>query len=117
MSYYYNSIHIKKPSIMCKHLVTDRSTGRIRNCRQRSNNNDYCYKHQPIIQNNNAKVQQKDAFLEDFVQHFQEDFNVGKCCFCNNDCNPMSQSCGRCARQVTGYALGWNNNPPQFYYG
>ena len=37
--------------------------------------------------------------------------DVGKCCFCDQECNPSSQSCGRCARLVTGNALGWNNLP------
>lgn len=31
---------------------------------------------------------------------------VGTCCFCQGECNPMSQSCGQCARGVSGIALG-----------
>jgi len=27
----------------------------------------------------------------------------GKCCFCNDECNPMSQSCGRCIRSYYSY--------------
>jgi hypothetical protein len=34
----------------------------------------------------------------------------GSCCFCNEECNPCSQSCGRCARQMTGWAIGMNTN-------
>lgn len=48
--------------------------------------------------------------------------DIGKCCFCNDDCNPNSQSCGRCSRTLTGFSLGWNTLPdhlhhvyPQFY--
>lgn len=26
---------------------------------------------------------------------------IGYCCFCNDECNPASQSCGRCAREVS----------------
>lgn len=32
----------------------------------------------------------------------------GTCCFCNEYCNPLSQSCGRCSRNITGFELGWN---------
>ena len=27
----------------------------------------------------------------------------GKCCFCNNDCNPFSQACGICSRITSFY--------------
>jgi len=40
----------------------------------------------------------------------------GICCFCSEECNPMSQSCGRCARLLTGYSLGWNKLPDYFKY-
>lgn len=36
----------------------------------------------------------------------QEDMGIGKCCFCGDDCNPMSQSCGSCARGMSGAVLG-----------
>ena len=38
-------------------------------------------------------------------------FEIGTCCFCNGECNPSSQTCGSCARKITGYALGNNNYP------
>jgi hypothetical protein len=34
-----------------------------------------------------------------------------KCCFCGERCKIESQSCGRCAREITGYHLGWNPKP------
>ena len=34
----------------------------------------------------------------------------GTCCFCGGECNPCSQSCGRCARAVSGRVLGWNTS-------
>ena len=37
----------------------------------------------------------------------EQEESRGKCCFCNEECNPSSQSCGRCARAATGYSLGW----------
>ena len=30
----------------------------------------------------------------------------GVCCFCGFECNPMSQSCGSCARGLSGAAIG-----------
>jgi len=36
---------------------------------------------------------------------------IGICCFCGEGCNPSSQSCGRCARTLTGFSLGWNVLP------
>ena len=32
---------------------------------------------------------------------------IGRCCFCQGECNPCSQSCGRCARDMTMQMLGW----------
>lgn len=32
--------------------------------------------------------------------------SVGKCCYCKSVCNWHSQSCGRCARSLTGWSLG-----------
>lgn len=37
-----------------------------------------------------------------------EEYN--KCCICNSECNPSSQTCGMCAHDLTGYALGWNTS-------
>lgn len=30
----------------------------------------------------------------------------GICCFCGYECNPLSQSCGSCARCISGAAFG-----------
>lgn len=30
----------------------------------------------------------------------------GKCCFCKKKCNPLSQSCGKCAREMTMASFG-----------
>lgn len=29
------------------------------------------------------------------------EIDYGKCCFCNEECNIHSQSCGKCAREMT----------------
>ena len=34
-----------------------------------------------------------------------------KCCICGFECNPSSQSCGSCAREVSAYSLGWIETP------
>ena len=39
------------------------------------------------------------------------EMDIGTCCFCGDECNPCSQSCGRCARSLTGFSLGWNPLP------
>lgn len=28
------------------------------------------------------------------------DIEFGTCCFCNGNCNPASQACGRCSRKL-----------------
>lgn len=35
---------------------------------------------------------EEEVIVEDFTEY-------GQCCFCNNFCNPSSQTCGRCARE------------------
>jgi len=41
---------------------------------------------------------------------------LGRCYVCNEECNPCSQTCGICARKITGYALGWvETNPLDFF--
>ena len=35
----------------------------------------------------------------------------GICCFCQEECNPSSQSCGRCSRTLTGFSIGLNPLP------
>lgn len=44
------------------------------------------------------------------------DSDVGICCFCGDGCNPNGQSCGRCARALTGFTLGWNPLPDHMKY-
>jgi hypothetical protein len=37
------------------------------------------------------------------IESFNEDFSI--CYFCGDECNPSSQSCGRCARSVSMYGF------------
>ena len=66
----------------CKEIIIDRETKKQRHCR----NPIYC------------------NFL--CRQHY-DNTEYGKCCYCNEKCNPCSQTCGKCARIVTGIMLGW----------
>lgn len=33
--------------------------------------------------------------------------DIGICCYCGDECNPLSQSCGACARGLSGRAFGF----------
>lgn len=33
--------------------------------------------------------------------------DIGTCFVCHEACNPCSQTCGRCARDLTMYCIGW----------
>tara|TARA_Y100000389_G_scaffold118881_1_gene116059 strand:- start:708 stop:1130 length:423 start_codon:yes stop_codon:yes gene_type:complete len=35
-----------------------------------------------------------------------ENMEIGECCFCGGECNPMSQSCGSCSRGIAGAGIG-----------
>lgn len=74
-----------------------------------------------IINITNRTLQQiLSACLEDIEKILQEDkdkdkdnddkenilLDVGVCCFCSGECNPLSQSCGSCSRGLSGAALG-----------
>lgn len=61
----------------CQYDVFDNRTRRLRKCKKKTNEL-YCTQHQILT---NAS-------------------NFGTCCFCGEGCNPCSQSCGRCARQL-----------------
>jgi len=41
---------------------------------------------------------------------------IGECCFCKGECNPLSQSCGQCMRETNMYRLGWKRGSPKYSY-
>lgn len=59
------------------------------------------------LQNNSVHTQ--DIHTQDISEINDYDQNV--CFVCNFPCNPNSQTCGSCARKITGASLGWNINP------
>lgn len=79
----YELINMPKQSkIYCSQIVY--VSKKRRRCRNTVCSNGKCYK------------------------HYQPSFpEYGKCCFCQGECNPCSQSCGRCARNMTMEMLGW----------
>ncbi len=66
----------------CEYYIS--KTGRKRRCKHRKHNkrynHRYCKQHLDMLQNN---------------------LEIGLCCFCGEECNPCSQSCGTCARSRT----------------
>lgn len=56
---------------------------------------------------NNKKKMKTDGVIDsnEYDIFLQQE---GICCFCGFECNIMSQSCGRCARQYTMNMFGWN---------
>lgn len=71
--------------IYCNQLIC--SNKKWRKCRNSAHNNSKCHKH--------------------YKPSFSPNSEVGQCCFCQGECNPCSQSCGRCARDMTMQMLGW----------
>ena len=53
-----------------------------------------------------SKNETKDINNTEYLQQER-----GTCSFCKGDCNILSQSCGFCARTLTGHFLGWNPLP------
>ena len=47
------------------------------------------------IKEDEIKEEKHQVIYDDQVL-FEEDYGI--CCFCNDKCNPCSQSCGRCSR-------------------
>lgn len=44
------------------------------------------------------------------------ELEVGQCCFCGDECNPLSQSCGTCARSMTMYGFSSKTGRSDFFY-
>jgi hypothetical protein len=55
------------------------------------------------------------AFIQDNFNKIQEAYNkdeeecniwkAGTCCYCKEECNPLSQACGRCLRMGSWYGV------------
>ena len=78
-SHKVNSMRKSYKTVRCICYIYDKGTKRYRKCKNKSHKHGYCYTH-------------NHSFNE-----------VGRCCFCSNECNILSQSCGRCARIASWY--------------
>ena len=55
---------------------------------------------------NGNKDEVKDEVKDKIKDEDDTEDEYGTCCLCGDYCNPMSQSCGRCARDLTMTAIG-----------
>ena len=82
----------------CQSQVTDKQTGKKRKCKkfvpEESINNEkkFCTIHQ-------LKYTEEQSY-SDTEYSSDYNFDVGECCFCGCECNPLSQSCGACPRNM-----------------
>lgn len=73
----------RKPYKRCMKTIIDKH-GNKRTCKHiAQNDSNYCFIHNKIPKS-----------------------DIGKCCFCGDECNQCSQSCGRCARGFTWSCIG-----------
>lgn len=88
-------IFITKKNIKCKNYVT---------CKNNPNKYNVCHCHlQKTKKIHNGKktlwVKKSDIKLSK-IESNNSISEYGICCFCNEACNPSSQSCGRCSRSI-----------------
>jgi|SaaInlStandDraft_7_1057024.scaffolds.fasta_scaffold147958_1 hypothetical protein len=86
----------------CQHDVIDKKTGRTRKCKKVATTDNMCTFHFVLKQKTDELNKKIFVAPDDNSNH-----EYNKCCFCGCDCNPLSQSCGVCARQQTMRSIGW----------
>ncbi len=85
----------------CQYIVVDKKTKRDRKCKRNAlNGDDYCEQHKSPAEETSEETNVEETNVEEF--DFPE---FGVCCFCEGGCNPLSQCCGRCARQLSMYGM------------
>ena len=80
----------------CSFVVIDKNTNKRRKCKRKVNN-IYCFQHSDRIIKNKHNKQYKQNTKNDELK----DWTIGTCYFCHDECNPCSQTCGSCARNLT----------------
>lgn len=65
-----------------------------------SDDDFFDYHHQLNSYSNNNR-HPKNNQQSNNNQQLNQNTEIGKCCFCNDDCNPHSQACGPCLRKLT----------------
>jgi len=78
----------------CMFYIKDRETKKIRKCKNNSVHDLLCVKHSKNITNikNIRNIDQEKSIYDEL--------GYGSCCFCHGECNPLSQACGRCLRNL-----------------
>lgn len=80
----------------CNQQIYNAKTYKFRKCRRNCKSGSlYCFQH------------------TEHIDH-EDDPDVGTCCFCGGECNPSSQACGRCPREIGGWLLGFRKEKPPF---
>ena len=86
----------------CKYKVS--RGGNIGVCKREAKDGTlYCTQHREMIGGQMQEMVDKEMY-NTFYRGVPE---VGICCFCAEKCNPFSQSCGKCARNMSIAASGW----------
>lgn len=52
------------------------------------------------LENQNELMTESDHIENSFEPEMGEIYEIGFCCFCQGPCNPQSQSCGTCSREL-----------------
>lgn len=84
-------------------VATSSKTGkRCKNFKTVREKSDFCYIHYKIKRMNklNDALNSISIFHDSFYSK-SEYPEKNSCCICGLDCNPGSQTCGRCARMLT----------------
>jgi hypothetical protein len=59
---------------------------------------DFLEATQVIEQDQEEETLEATQVIEQDQEETLDIIKINKCCFCNEECNPLSQACGRCAR-------------------
>jgi len=78
---------------------------------EKENNRNYSFEYADEDENK-CDVLLEEKKLEIKTLNIEFDYEVGTCCFCGEECNLASQSCGRCSHKINGWRLGWNDISP-----
>lgn len=62
-----------------------------------------------MILENIKNTENGENFNKNMELHLDDEFKQieGICCFCGYECNVLSQSCGKCAREYTMRMFNW----------
>lgn len=101
--------------MQCNTNVYDTKINSVRKCKNNAKDG-YCYQHKKLLYNNNDIIHNNnnnDIIVNsdnddhpdnndnnDYNDNNNNNYEINKCCFCGEQCNPCSQCCGICARKM-----------------